>query len=390
MTFLRFKIKDLKFLLEKILIDLPAYFIIKSSFMKNVVIIGSGSYIPKNVKKNKDFCNEKFYNASNEPFEIENKEIIEKFYAITGIQERRYLDEEMFNSDMANEAAEEAIKDAGIDRETIDYIIVAHNFGDVKSATIQTNILPSLGSRVKFKLGIKNPACVAYDLIFGCPGWVQAMIHAKSFIESGLAKRVLVIGSESLSRVLDMHDRDSMIYSDGAGAVIVEAIESDKKVGIIGHKAQTNTEKETFYLFMGKSNLPDADPRVRYIKMHGRKIYNYALTNVPKALQSCLETSNVGIEEVKKVFIHQANEKMDEAMILRFFKLYGIEKPPRHIMPMSIHKLGNSSVATVPTLFDLVRKGKKENHSLKKDDVILFASVGAGMNINAIAYRMHE
>lgn len=356
--------------------------------MKNVVIIGSGAYIPTNVKKNSDFCQERFYGPNQEPFESENSEIIQKFNAITGIEERRYLDDEMFNSDMAAAAGRLALEDAGIDKESLDYIIVAHNFGDIKKDTIQTNILPSLASRVKYKIGIERPSCIAYDLIFGCPGWVQAMIHAQSFIETGLAKRIMIIGSESLSRVLDMHDRDSMIYSDGAGAVIVEGKEGDKKEGIIGHAAQSFTQKEAYYLYLGKSNIKDSDPNIRYIKMHGRKIYNFALTNVPIAMQQCLINSGVDIHEVKKVFIHQANEKMDEAMIIRFFKLFGMDDVPENVMPMSIHKLGNSSVATVPTLFDLVRKGKKENHQLNPGDVILFASVGAGMNINAITYRI--
>ena len=356
--------------------------------MKNIVITGTGAYIPKNVKKNKDFCGEKFFDSEQKPYEIENREIIEKFYAITGIQERRYLDDDMFNSDMATAAGKKAIEDADIDKETLDYIIVAHNFGDIKKDTIQTNILPSIASRVKYKLGIDNPGCIAYDLIYGCPGWVQSLIHARAFMLTGLAKRVLVIGSESLSRVLDMHDRDSMIYSDGAGAAVLEISEDSESRGIIGFSSQSHTRKEAYYLYLGKSNFPESDPKVRYIKMHGRKIYNFALTNVPAAMKQCVENAGINISEVKKVFVHQANEKMDEAMIIRFFKLFGIEQPPKHVMPMSIHKLGNSSVATVPTLFDLVRKGKLKNHELNPGDVILFASVGAGMNINAVAYRV--
>lgn len=355
---------------------------------KNTIIIGSGAFIPPHIVRNEDFKDERFFTEKQEPFPVENEEIIQKFYEITGIQERRYMDDDMKNSDMATEAAMEAIKDAGIDKETLDYIIVAHNFGDIKKNTIQTNILPSLASRVKYRLEINNPNCIAYDLIFGCPGWVQGLIHAKSFIESGLATRILVIGSESLSRVLDMHDRDSMIYSDGAGAVVLEGVQSIEIKGILGHAAQSNTLNEAYYLFLGASNIKDADPAIRYIKMHGRKIYNYALSNVPLAMQKCLENSRVDIDEVKKVFIHQANEKMDEAMIQRFYKLFGREEPPAHIMPMSIHKLGNSSVATVPTLFHLVKTGQLENHSLNEGDVVLFASVGAGMNINAVAYKM--
>ena len=121
--------------------------------------------------------------------------------------------------------------------------------------------------------------------------------------------------------------------------------------------------------------------------MHGRKVYEFALNKVPIALQTCLEASGEDIKNVKKIFIHQANLKMDDAIIKRFFRLY--KKPmPENILPMNIQEFGNSSVATVPTLFDLVLKQNYGGHRLEKGDLILFASVGAGMNINAIAYRI--
>ena len=120
--------------------------------------------------------------------------------------------------------------------------------------------------------------------------------------------------------------------------------------------------------------------------MHGRKIYEFALTNVAQAMKDCLDKSGIDISEVKKVLIHQANEKMDEAIIKRFYRLFK-SQAPEGIMPMSIHKLGNSSVATVPTLFDLIRNNKLEDHEINKGDVIIFASVGAGMHINAIVYK---
>jgi 3-oxoacyl-[acyl-carrier-protein] synthase-3 len=120
--------------------------------------------------------------------------------------------------------------------------------------------------------------------------------------------------------------------------------------------------------------------------MYGRKIYQFAITNVPAAMKTALDKSGIDIEDVKKIFIHQANEKMDEAIVKRFYRLYH-KQTPEGIMPMSIHKLGNSSVATVPTLLDLVLKGNIENQEVKKGDVVILASVGAGMNINAIVYR---
>jgi len=120
--------------------------------------------------------------------------------------------------------------------------------------------------------------------------------------------------------------------------------------------------------------------------MYGRKIYEFAVTHVPAAMKECLDKSGVPIHQVKKILIHQANEKMDEAIVKRFYKLYDMEMP-ESIMPMSIRELGNSSVATIPTLLDLIRRGKMENQRLQKGDVVIFASVGAGMNINAIVYR---
>lgn len=351
----------------------------------NIKITGSGSYIPTVTVKNKDFSNHVFLNEDGSNFGLTNDVITEKFYGITGIQERKYAADDLTTSEIAFVAAEKAITDAKIDPETLDYIIFAHNFGDVNKGTIQSDTLPSLASRVKHKLRIQNPKCVAYDMLFGCPGWVEGVIQAQAFIKAGMAKKCLVIGAETLSRVVDPHDRDSMIYSDGAGATIIEA--TDDEGGILAHETATYTYDEAHFLFFGKSFNKDHDPNVRYIKMHGRKIYEFALSNVPKAMKECLDKSGVDISQLKKILIHQANEKMDEAIIQRFYKLYD-QKMPDGIMPMSIHELGNSSVATVPTLFDLLIKGKIKDHNLNKGDVILFASVGSGMNINSIVYKM--
>lgn len=350
----------------------------------NIRITGSGSYIPTEIVTNKDFAKHVFLNDDGTPFPLPNETITEKFHDITGIQERRYVTNNLLTSDIASIAAKKAIVKSGIDPETLDYIIFAHNFGNVKQGAIQTDILPSLATRVKFDLRIKNPKCVAYDMLFGCPGWIEGVIQAQAFIKAGMAKKCLVIGAETLSRVVDLHDRDSMIYSDGAGATIIEA--TDEEGGILAHETASFTHDEAYYLYFGNSFNKDHDPDVRYIKMHGRKIYEFALNNVPKAMAACLDKSGINISEVKKVLIHQANEKMDEAIIQRFYKIYK-QNPPEGVMPMSIHKLGNSSVATVPTLYDLIVKGEIENQQLNKGDVIIFASVGAGMNINAIVYR---
>ena len=351
----------------------------------NIKITGSGSYIPTKKVTNSDFAQHDFLNEDGTAFNMTNDIIAEKFVEITGIIERRYASDDMVNSDMAVIASKKAIEKSGIDPETLDYIIFAHNYGDIQTNTIQSDTVPSLATRVKYGLQIKNPKCVAYDILFGCPGWIEAVIQAQAYIKAGMAKKCLVIGSETLSRVVDKHDRDSMIYSDGAGATIIEA--TDDEGGILAHESATFSFDEAKFLYFGNSFNKNEDPNIRYIKMYGRKIYEFALSNVPKAMASCLEKSGIAITDVKKILIHQANEKMDEAIINRFYKLYKMETPVG-IMPMSIHKLGNSSVATVPTLFDLIMNNELEGQNLNEGDVIIFASVGAGMNINAIVYQM--
>jgi len=351
----------------------------------NSIITGTGSYIPKEIKKNTDFLNNHFFDEKKDHLIDPNTSIIEKFEGITGIEERRYLEPGLINSEIAMIASQLAIERANIDPETIDQIIFAHNFGDLQTENYQSDMLPSLASKVKHLLRIKNPNCVAYDIIFGCPGWIQGMIQADQFIQAGIAKTCLVIGAETLSRIIDPNDRDSMIYSDGAGACILEkGTKTDK--GILSHGSQTFTFEEANYIFFGESNNSETTSNRRYLKMHGRKIYEFALNHVPNAMKTALDKAGVPISKVKKILIHQANEKMDEAIIKRFFRLYST-KVPENIMPMSIQKLGNSSVATVPTLLDLILNRNLDDHEINDGDAVIFASVGAGMNINAIVYQ---
>ena len=346
--------------------------------------IGVGSYIPTQSITNLYFKDYKFLNEQGDALKQKSEFIADKLKDITGIEERKYVETNLVTSDIGLIAAQRAITDAQINPETLDYIICAHSLGDVKFGTIQSDAVPTLAARVKKNLQIKNPKCVAYDLLFGCPGWVEGVIQANAFIKAGIAKRCLVIGAETLSRVVDLHDRDSMIYADGAGAVVVEAHTDD--TGILAHESASHTLNETEYIHFGKSYNTDHDPDIRYIKMFGKKIYEFALTNVPAAMKACLEKSGASIHEVKKILIHQANEKMDEAIVHRFYKLFDMEVP-EHIMPMTIGKLGNSSVATIPTLIDILRNDEIDNHRIHKDDIAIICSVGAGMNINAIIYK---
>ena len=350
-------------------------------------IIGTGSYIPPKVIGNEYFLNTIFYEATGEKAEKPIEETIKKFHEITNIAERRWVNDDQVNSDIASIAAEEALNSAGVDRESLDFIISCHNFGDVYTGNPRIDTLPAIANRVKKLLNIDNPTCICHDLISGCPGWTQGMIVADAYIRSQTYRRGLVIGSDTLSRISDPYDRDCMIFSDGAGATVVEAVESEKPVGILAHSSRSDVNPYADLLNFGRSNNLDADNKELLIKMNGHKVYVYALSFVPNVVKNSIDKAGISFFDVKKVLIHQANEKMDEAILKRVCSLYGEKDIPENLMPMTINKLGNSSTATVPTLLDLVAKGKMNGHHFSTGDHIVLCSVGAGMNINSIVYK---
>jgi 3-oxoacyl-[acyl-carrier-protein] synthase III len=353
--------------------------------MTHSIITGTGSYIPTVKVPNEQFLGYDFYDADGTKIAKANVDIVKKLEEITCISERRYVEDDLNTSDIAFLAAENAM--AGRDRENLDYIIVAQNFGDVKPGNPKFEMVPTIGARVKHKLRIKNPYTVAYDVPFGCPGWLHGMTIADYYIKSGDAKKILVIGAETLSRVSDPHDVDAMIYSDGAGATLVEATEKD--AGILSHVTRSDTYENAYLLGVGNSYNPNRNGDDLYIKMQGHKIYKYAVRTVPQVVKQSLDKAGLTLTDVKKVLMHQANQKMDEAILSRLFKLYKIENIPEHIMPMTISWLGNSSVATLPTMLDLLQRGKLNKHRLNTGDIVVFVSVGAGMNINSMVYKMH-
>lgn len=351
-------------------------------------IIGTGSCIPTKVIKNDYFLGYKFYDpATRKLFDKTNEEIIRKFHEITNIEERRWVEDDQVNSDIAALAVKDACESAGVDIETLDFIIFGHNFGDAYKGNTSVDTLPGLANRVKKILDIQNPACICHDVISGCPGWTQGMIVADAYLRSATFKRGVVIGSDTLSRVSDPHDRDSMIFSDGAGATIVEAVESEEPTGMIAHSSRSDSNPYSGLLTFGPSLNPDFEGDDLFIKMAGHKLYVYAISHVPGVVKDSIEKAGLKLGDIKKVLIHQANEKMDEAILKGVFKLYKEKKIPDGIMPMSINKLGNSSTATVPTLLDLIVKGKMENQDINQGDYIVLCSVGAGMNVNSIIYK---
>ncbi len=353
---------------------------------RRTVIKGSGSYLPENIVKNEDFLNHVFYDEKGVPFEKDNEEIIKKFESITEIRERRYISDDLMNSDMATIAAKRALEEANINAEELDYIVFAHNYGDITAKKHQADIMPSLSARVKHNLGIKNRKCIPYDMNFGCPGWVQGMILIDQLGKANILNKALVIGSETLSRTTDPHDRNAMIFADGAGAVVVEMEENTEK-GIIQHATLSDMGEELTFIMNNKSINPNYQKSDVNITMRGRKVYEYVLKNVPNAIKSVIDEAGLTFTDISKFLIHQANAKMDHAILQRLAGLYGIKNCCSNVMPMTIQTLGNSSVATVPTMYDLMKKGQLEGQTINHNEYIIFASVGAGMNINAFLYK---
>ncbi len=351
------------------------------------VITATGSYIPDRIVKNQDFLTARFFTAQGQPIDKAPAAILQQFSTITGIDERRYADTDQQASDLGLLAAQQALRNGNIDAETLDYIIVAHNFGDVAADSNRVTLVPSLASRIKAGLAIRNPSCVAYDIAFGCPGWLEGFIQANYYIRSGDARRCLVIGTETLSRVIDPSDRDSLLFADGSGAVVLEA-SSDGSAGVLAHHTQTHAYEYVNLLGMGPAYAPQHEPgQDLFMKMNGRKLYEFALQHVPSVVKTALDKAGVALTDIRKVLIHQANHKMDVAILERLFKLYDQPCPDLGLMPMTIHWLGNSSVATIPTLLDLLRAGQLDNHQISPGDKVVLASVGAGMNINAVVYQ---
>jgi 3-oxoacyl-[acyl-carrier-protein] synthase-3 len=251
--------------------------------------------IPGRRVTNADMLTREFWGPDGAKIAKSNQTIVDQFESITGIKERRYAEDDQVTSDLATLAAADALDSSGIDRETLDVIIVAHNFGDVRAGTRHSDLVPALAARVKARLRIANPAAAAFDVVFGCPGWLQGVILCDAMFRAGDARRAMVIGADTLSRISDPHDRDSLIYADGAGAVILEARETSEPVGILAHAVRSDTLDHSTMLTMGPSYNEGVFLEAIFLKMEGRKLYKYALQNVAAAIKQCLDKAGVPI-----------------------------------------------------------------------------------------------
>jgi 3-oxoacyl-[acyl-carrier-protein] synthase III len=354
--------------------------------MLRTVIVGTGSHVPERVVPNAHFACHQFRGRDGHALLGANADLLRQFEAITGIRERRWAAEDLTASDLGADAAEKALADAAVDPETLDYLVVAHNFGDVRAGSARVDAVPALAARIKNRLRIVNPRCIALDVVFGCPGWLQGVILVDALIRAGEIRRALVVGAETLSRVCDPHDRDSLLYGDGAGAVVLEGLETSERVGILARGARSDTLEHSTILGVGPSYDASRTCDGPFIKMEGRRVYKYAVTTVAPAIKEVLDQAGVTLDDVTQLLLHQANGKMIDAIVAGLSELCG--SPARaDQLPKTISWLGNTSVATLPTLLDLVRRGQVDGHRIAAGDCIVFGAVGAGMHVNAVVYR---
>lgn len=352
----------------------------------STIINGTGTVLPERRIKNEAFLSNVFMDENGIPIPKPTEEIIAKLEQITGIKERGYIPEKGDSVPLMVDASNIALADWGKDRNLIDGIIVAHNAGNMLEGRNGFHTVPNMAALLKNKLEIVNHECFAYDLLFGCPGWLQGIIQAHQAIKSGDAKNVLVVGIEVASRLLDPHDLDSMILADGCGAAVITN-DGDVNQGIISYATFSHAQEDLACIYLGPSYNKDIKAPTLF-KMNGKDVYKYATVWVPKVIKTALDKAGLTASDVDMFLFHQANGKMLHAFANNLAQMYDMEGLTFDgKIPVIIDFTGNTSVATIPTMLDLILKNKLKNYTIKKGQTVVFASVGAGMHCNAIVYK---
>jgi 3-oxoacyl-[acyl-carrier-protein] synthase-3 len=350
------------------------------------IILGTGTVLPEVVVPNSDFYSNEFYDRNGERIDRSGAEICDKLESITGIRERRYIPADQDSVTLMTEASRLAVADAGLDVNQLSGMIVAHNAGNMMSAKQTFHTVPNMASLLKHELNCTDHGCFAYDILFGCPGWLQGVIQAHQAIRCGDAEHILVTGLEVASRMLDPHDVDSMILGDGCGACVISRADDDKS-GVVSYSTYSHGQEDNRIIYLGESNKKDV-AGASYFHMNGREVYKYATRWVPQIIKETLEKAGAAIEDVDLFLFHQANARMLSAISENLAELFHL--PVSHFegrVPTTIELLGNTSVATIPTMLDLIRKGKLNGYGISKGQTAVFASVGAGMHCNALVYK---
>ena len=353
---------------------------------QRTIITGTGSVIPDLLVPNSQFESNEFYDRNGVRMEKSGKAIVAKLESICGIRERRYIPYDQDSLELMSAASRLAVSDAGLTANDLSGIVVAHNAGNMVPDTGAFHTVPNMAAVLKHELGSTNHDCFAYDVLFGCPGWLQGIIQAHQAISCGDAEHVLITGLEVASRLLDPHDPDSMILADGCGACVVSQT-NDGDRGIMSYATYSHAIDDNRIIYLGPSHKPGVTGSC-YFHMNGRAVYKYATEWVPKVIKNALDKAGLDVGDVSIFLLHQANAKLLEAIAANLAQLYhvAIESFDGKI-PSTIEFLGNTSVATIPTMLDLIRKEKLAGFTIQPGDIALMASVGAGMHCNAIVYR---
>jgi 3-oxoacyl-[acyl-carrier-protein] synthase-3 len=323
-----------------------------------VKILGTGSYFPKKILTNADL--EKMIDTNSE-----------WIVSRTGMQERHIAQDNEATSDLALGASLEAIKASGIKAEDIDLILVT---------TITPDMLfPTTACYLQAKLGLKD--IPAFDLLAACSGFIYGITTAKSYIETGLCKTVLLVGAETLSKITDWTDRNTCIlFGDGAGAMILTASETDDDILSVSIGADGSYSK-LLYQYGGGSVCPASAESVanKYhtIKMEGKDVFRNAVPKMVKAAQDAVLKSGKKLEDIKMFIPHQANMRIIEAVA----KKLGISMDNVFV---NIHKTGNISSATTITALDEAIKTKK----LQKGYLVVLVAFGGGFTWGASVIRV--
>ncbi len=351
-------------------------------------IIGTGTTLPAMVVKNDYFLKSEFYDKEGNKNEKPMAEVIEKLEAITGISERRYVPFDQDSVPFMVETALKTISDSGLEVNDIGGIIVAHNAGNMLVGHKAWHPVPNMAALLKNKINSTNHNCFAYDILFGCPGWVQGLVQAHQSIQMGEADNILVVGVEVASRLVDPHDLDSMIFADGCGACILSKSDEVGSAGFISSATFSHANDDMTSIYLGDSNYAAGLVGACYLHMNGKEVYKYATTWVPQVIKKALDKANMDVDDVDMFLFHQANGKMLAAFANNLAQLYGKTNSSfEGKIPVIIQFTGNTSVATIPTMLDLIRKGELEGYKIKTGDKVVFASVGAGMHCNAVVYQ---
>ncbi|MCR4671267.1 MAG: ketoacyl-ACP synthase III [Saccharofermentans sp.] len=315
-------------------------------------IIGLGSYLPEKVVSNDDLS--RIVDTSDEW-------ITER----TGIKKRHISDHKKeTTSYMAGIAAQRAIEDAGISGSEIDLIVAASTTPDV--------VLPSVACTVQHAVGATEE-CGCFDVNSACPGWISAFLTAQSFIEAGRAKKVLVVGAETLSNYVDWTDRGTCIlFGDGAGCAVLEACEGTPVTSIMRSSYERGD-----CLYCSNMKQPDRLDDEDFIKnthfqMAGRDVFRFAVTEVPKIIKDVLKKAGVSADDIDYFVLHQANARIIEATAKKL-------KIDLGKFPMTLQETGNTSSASIPSLMNEMKK----NGQLQKGQKLVIASFGGGLTWDA-------